>query len=461
MKVYLVTEVLAREVLGNLLLASLLAERGHTAIILNQEDAFVLSSGSVSGTTVFHAKSIHYSQSRILQHQKLRQEGFRLTVQDQESALIVPDSNLDVESRFCGENLELFDRVYSWSSREAEAIKTLFPEFASKVITTGSPRVDTWKRRFKNMAGLRSSRRPLILLTPSVHMNHYMRHWEWMGLTKSVTQWSPTLDRGFEYGVEELCDQMRSQLFFVRCALILADAFPDCDVLVQPKKNEILESWSQWLNAVDEHDGTRPNLIIGSPNLLEESIHQASVVINSTSTAGVIALIAEVPLISFGPTASLASSVGVAIRSVESVVALVGEALSDSERFMAAYSEADLKGLDNRLEISPSGLSAQRIVDDLESLDTDVGPSSLTFRDVILRWRPGTVRRFFSRLKSMFLLSRPAWANEEMLGEIQQERVEHLLSVMRAELGLSPNVRASVLGGRNIVVRRDPSILVP
>ena len=128
---------------------------------------------------------------------------------------------------------------------------------------------------------------------------------------------------------------------------------------------------------------------------------------------------------------------------------------------MAAYSEADLKGLYNRLEISPSGLSAQRIVDDLESLDTDVGPSSLTFRDVILRWRPGTVRRFFSRLKSMFLLSRPAWANEEMLGEIQQERVEHLLSVMRAELGLSPNVRASVLGGRNIVVRRDPSILVP
>ena len=76
MKVYIVTEIMSRELIGNLILGALLAARGHIAIILNQEDAFTLSHGSVSGTTIFHAKSLHFSAERIIQHKKLHKDGF-------------------------------------------------------------------------------------------------------------------------------------------------------------------------------------------------------------------------------------------------------------------------------------------------------------------------------------------------------------------------------------------------
>jgi len=451
-KIYIVTEILSRELLGNLLLAALLASRGHIAIILNQEDTFSLSSGSISGTTIFHAKSIHYSHQRIIQHTKLRDDGFLITSQDQETLIVNRDVASRVSERFCEENLNLVERIYVWSDSEADEISRQFPRHSPKIMVTGSPREDIWSKRFRSVAGTQSRKRKRILIVSNNDgANHRMRHWEQMLMIKSVT--GPATDPSvFDHFVEDVFDGLKSQLFFSRLALELADGFPECDVIVQPKKNEITESWVQTLIAVDKGDGTRENLILETSRLLEESIHSSDLVINANSTAGITALIGEVPLISIGPTFSLASEVGMQLEQGDDILGAVGEALNDPEGFVNAYRTISRKTLGNRVRPPSATMAAEKIVEDLESLDSENGSSALTFRDMLLYLAPGSVRRFASAIKSLLTLKSPVRPFSEMVMTVSHAQVNDYLGRLYEGLGTNLNVKVSVAGGRNIIV---------
>ena len=452
MKIYIVTELLSRELIGNLLLAAILAARGHIAIILNQEDAFVLSRGSVSGTTVFHAKSLHCAQERISQHKKLRRDGFVVTSMDQENAMLNPQVADFLSGRFCEESLETVDRVFTWNEIETRELTQNFPEIAGKIIESGSPRVDVWNPRFRGMGRQSRPGRKQILLTPSISLNDSLRHWENMVTAKSVLGNRPLSDEGMEYKLTSLCNELRSQIFFSRLALMLADTFTEHDIVIQPKKSEMREAWLSSLNALDRSgNGTRANLFLEYSRILEESIHGAEVVVNSNSTAGLTALIARVPLISFGPTVSIADQLGASAKSVDEALTLVWDALAEPQNFISAYEARCTELLGDRVMVSDSRLAAEEIADELEALGSAV-PSRLGLKDFLLFLYPGSFRRFFGALKSLLLLRRPSRAHPEMIARVSQERVEELLRGIVDGISVEMPMRATVAGGRNIVV---------
>lgn len=453
MKIYIVTEILSRELLGNLLLASLLAARGHTTIIMNQEDAFTLSSASVSGTTIFHAKSLHYAPERILQHTKLREQGFLITSQDQETFVFHRNLSSRVSERFCKENLNLVERSYVWSDSEADEVCRQFPEHSSKVVVTGSPREDTWRKQFRPLSGVDSRHRRLILIVPSVGpANNRMRHWEILALKKTVLG-PGSAPEALDVLLENLIDGLRSQLSLSRIALELADEFHDCDVVIQPKKHEIIESWTQSLYAVDKQDGRRKNLSIETSRILEESVHSADIVINAQSTAGIIALVAEVPLISIVPPSTLASEIGFQLGQGDDVVGAVRQALEDPEGFISGYRASSRMKLGKRLRSPSATMAAEEIVKDLESLDSGHGSSKLTYRDWLLYLAPGSIRRFVYGIKSLVTLKAPIRAFSEMVTTVSQAQINDLLDRIYAGLGRNLGARVSVAGRRNIIVR--------
>lgn len=451
-KIYIVTEILSRELLGNLLLATVLAARGHTAIILNQEDAFTLSSGSVSGTTIFHAKSLHYAPERILQHTKLREQGFLITSQDQETFVFHRNLSSRVSERFCEENLSLVERSYVWSDSEADEVCRQFPEHSSKVVVTGSPREDTWRKQFRPIGGTDRDRR-LILIVPSVGpANHRMRHWEVLALKKTVLG-PGSAPEALDVLMESLIDGLRSQLSLSRIALELADEFHDCDVVIQPKQQEILESWKKSLYAVDKQDGRRKNLSIETSRILEESVHSADVVINAQSTAGIIALLAEVPLISIVPPFTLASKIGLQVGQQDDVVGAVRQALEDPEGFMSGYRASSRRKLGKKLRNPSVKMAAEEIVEDFESLNSAHGSSKLTYRDWLLYLSPGSIRRLVSGIKSLVNLRAPIPAFSEMVTTVSKAQINEVLDRLYTSLGFYPGVRVSVAGRRNIIVR--------
>ncbi len=450
------TEIMSRELIGNLMLAALLAERGHVAIVLNQEDSFVLGRGSVSGTTIFHAKSLHYAEERIRQHNQLRGAGFLITSMDQETSMLNPGVAAVISGRFCKENLELAARVYTWSQLEILELCKQFPEFTKKIIGVGSPRVDSWSPRFRGLGGVRSRTRRQILLTPSVVLNSSIRHWEHMAIAKTVSNPATPLHRYHSESFRSHADELRSQVFFSKLALKIADEFPDFDVVLQPKKNEIREAWVRSLYSLDiTGDGSRPNLYIEYSRVLEESIHSSDVVVNSNSTAGLTALIGRVPLLSFGPTESIASQLGAQVDTIEKGFAGVIKALADPEGFMNSYEAKNLTMLGDRISVSGFRLAGEKIAEDMENFDSGIR-SGLTVRDYLLFLYPGTIRRFFGALKSLMRLRPAVLAHPEKVAKISQERADELLTKIVDGIGRDLKVRAVVAGGRNVVVTPNP-----
>ena len=452
-KIYIVTEILARELIGNLLLASVLASRGHIAIILNQEDAFTLSSASVSGTTIFHAKSIHYASERIRQHTKLRGQGFLITSQDQETFASHRNLESRVSERFCEENLKLVERSYVWSDAEADEVCRQFPGHSTKVKVTGSPREDIWGRRFRPLSGdLKADRKRILIVASVGHSNHRSRHWEILASKRKVLGpgASPIVLEGL---LESMVDGLRSQLVLSRIALKLADAFPACDVVIQPKKSEIMASWLSTLYAADTQEGTRENLFLETSRILDESIHSADVVINSNSMAGISALVGDVPLISIGPTFSLSSEIGLQLEPGDDIVSAVRQALRDPGGFIDLYQVSSRKKLGKRLRSPSATMATEEIVKDLESFDLGHGGSKLTYRDRLLYLAPGSIRRFFSGIKAIVSLKAPIRPSPEKLTTVSQSQIDDLLGLLFQGLGSSLDVKASVAGWRNIVVR--------
>jgi len=456
LKVYIVTEIMSRELIGNLMLAALLAERGHVAIVLNQEDSFVLGRGSVSGTTIFHTKSLHYAEERISQHKELRADGFIITSMDQETSMLNPGASEVLSRRFCKENLEVAARVYTWSQFEMMELSKLFPTVAEKFTDVGSPRMDLWSPRFRGLGGLLPETRRRILLTPSVILNSSVRHWDHMAIAKSVSHPANPLHQYHSESFEGHAYELRSQVFFSKLALKIADEFPDCDVILQPKKNEIKEAWVRSLYSLDTTgDGSRPNIYIEYSRILEESIHGSDVVVNSNSTAGLTALLGRVPLVSFGPTESIASQLGARVDNIEKGFARVIKALADPEGFMSSYEAKNLKMLGDRISVSGFRLAGEKIAEDMENFDSGIR-SGLTVRDYLLYLYPGTIRRFFGVLKSMMRLRPAVLAHPEKVAKISQERADELLTKIVDGIGRDLKVKAVVAGARNIVVTPNP-----
>jgi hypothetical protein len=383
----------------------------------------------------------------------LRKQGFLLTSQDQETFSLIRDVASRVSERFCEENLDLVERSYVWSESEADEIRRQFPAHSSKIVVTGSPREDTWGKRFRALSGDHDRDRKRILIVPSVgSANHRMRHWEIMALRKSVIG-PGTAPEVFDILLGDFCDGLRSQLSLSRLALKLSDTFPDCDVIIQPKKQELLESWTRVLYAVDKHDGSRGNLFLETSTLLEESVHGADVVINSQGTAGVMALIGEIPLISIGSTFSFASEIGMKIESDDDVLSAVRKALADPEGFIDSYKELSREKLGKRVRQPKVALAAMEIVKDLESQDSEKGKSRLTLRDFLLYFAPGSVRRVASASKSLLTLKPPVRPLPEMVMTVSQAKVDDLMDRLFSGLGKNLAIKVSVAGGRNIIVR--------
>ena len=238
-----------------------------------------------------------------------------------------------------------------------------------------------------------------------------------------------------------------------RVALKLADEFPHADVVIQPKKNEILESWEASLSALDNKEGGRKNLFIESGSFLEESIHGADVVLNSNSTAGIMAFLGEIPLISIGPTFSLASEIGCQVEQEEEIVKNVRRALQNPQEFIDGYRMRSLDLLGDRLLRPTAVLAAERIVKDLETLDSFSLTRPLSFSDLLLHCEPGSIRRFLAGVKSLLAFRLPRKAEREMIETISQARLDQMLSSISDALGVRPDIRAAVFGRRNIIIR--------
>ena len=100
---------------------------------------------------IFHTKSLTHGEGKYLFHKNLISKNFSITSLDQEHG-VIDDGDFDdlfIKPRVNERDIEICDKYFCWGQYDKKKLSKKFNK--KKFILTGSPRVDLWKKRFRNL----------------------------------------------------------------------------------------------------------------------------------------------------------------------------------------------------------------------------------------------------------------------------------------------------------------------
>ncbi len=137
----------SREFDAKLFLGCLAAEKGYKVLLGHYSDFRSWLRCLPRGVILEKCISIHKEEMM----KRLIESGYRICVSDEEGLSVFKDPDAYVRTRINKATLSLAERVFSWSDGEAKVVRDAFPEYADKVVVTGTPRVDLWRPELRGM----------------------------------------------------------------------------------------------------------------------------------------------------------------------------------------------------------------------------------------------------------------------------------------------------------------------
>lgn len=354
MNIYIRIEVLAREMQGRLLLALVAAERGHEVLIGKHNARRVLGDEASSGYPpgIFHDKSLGVNDPKSEVKRRLYKRGWGLTAQDEEHGLSQTSfGGLGMAERFPDDAFNRNHLLFAWGEHDLKAIQQLLPNEKSRIVLTGSPRVDFWR---PEMLAVHSEEdilpttggMPFVLFSPA-------------GL-------APRDSRGEADEHKRLLRGQRE----VEAAKRLAQSNPELLVVVRPHPSSFLSEWEVAFR------GSPDNLVVVRDQRASIWVRHAEAVISNGSTLAMECCAMGVPHINFAPDGDFefgtvelgfTHQVGPAATSIPALQRAVSDARSPALREIW-FSEKVMSGLRARFGSLSGRLAADCIVDAWEDL---------------------------------------------------------------------------------------------
>jgi surface carbohydrate biosynthesis protein len=368
MNIYVKMEILERELEGRLLLALVAAERGHDVLLGDFRS--LLSHRLWLTPGVFHDKSITPKPAKIRLLRRLNDAGFVITSQDEEHGLSEDAYDAFARRRFSNETFALAGRVLTWGPHDTSALREHYPEHAGRLVATGSPRVDVWRRELAqlqapDLPGVDAGR-PYVLFSTSALPFQPNPFWTIMRDARPSQFPGPDDAREWVHYVKYAVAYAYVGRL-VRAIRLAANELPDVQFVVRPHPTSVTRAWHDALGDVPEN--VRVIREGGSGRWIE---HAAAVVHNG-STTGVESAARGVPTISFQPNGErhdmFANRIGRVAPDEASLVALITAAASGDGRaaWWSGHDPAPL--LAQRFAALDGPLAADRIVDAWEEFD--------------------------------------------------------------------------------------------
>lgn len=367
MNIYVKIEILDRELEGRLLLALAAAERGHDVLLGTFRS--LLSHRLWLEPGVFHDKSVTPKPAKVALLRRLRDAGFAITSQDEEHGLSEDTYDAFARRRFSPETLTLADRVLTWGPHDTGALREHYPDHAGVLLTTGSPRVDVWRRDLAaaqaRPAATAGWDRPYVLLSTSALP--FQPNPFWTIMRDARPSQFPGVDDAREwvhYDKYAVAYAYVGRL--VRAVRLAARALPDVHLVVRPHPTAVVEAWHDALGDVPD------NVHVIRDGGSGAWIEHAAAVVHNGSTTGVEAAARGVPTISFQPNGErrdmFANRVGRIAEDEDTLVALLASAAGgDRAAWWDGHDPAPL--LAQRFAALDGPLAADRIVDAWEALE--------------------------------------------------------------------------------------------
>lgn len=369
MAIYIAVEVARRELEARLLLGLVAAERGHDVLLGKIPHAAVLR-GELGGWSlpagILHLKSIATSERIYARFDRLRRDGHRISVQDEEHGLTDADFEQWARRRFPEEARSRFDVAFAWGPTDRDWLDANMATERQKVVETGSPRIDLWRPDVISSApsvGLAHGHVLIVSSTTPFVINPL-----WVQIeNRRAGQFGPPFS-GPEDPAEFAMYERQAQAYRYVAALVrsirrIAAEHPDRTIVVRPHHFEHPDAWRAAIGS------GYPNIHVRPDGTARSWVKDAALVIHGGSTVGIEASVAGRQVLSFVPEGimedSRANRFGERATDVDGLVAKVRDVLGRRGNRTGRSS-----GLDGILGALEGPLAADRIVDVWDRLAT-------------------------------------------------------------------------------------------
>jgi len=379
MNIYIPVEVKVRELEGKTLLALAAAERGHSVVLGGREDTLGLAQCGVLKPGIAHEKSLTPKSAKLECLRGLRAHGHVVTSQDEENGLLEVSYESFARLRYSKETCSMVGRILCWGSHDAQGVRNLCgPDAPNTIVATGSPRVDLWRREFreyyKRTEHLTTGELGDYVLVSSnlAVVLDFRPFWEEISRhrEKYRRDGGGVFDEETEYAYYKEAGWLTCLLAeFIRMIRALAVSHPDLRIVVRPHPVEIEEGWRVLI-------GDYPNVIVTGEGPMSRWIRGAKALIHNGCTSGFEAAISGVPRIAYAPIPSefelvVPNAVSYRAESLEALLKAVDTVLNGDSLNAEPDKQAEETALlRNRFANLDGPLAVDRIVDQWEQLGT-------------------------------------------------------------------------------------------
>lgn len=393
MNIYLPIEVKARELEGKMLLALEAAGRGHTVVIGKKQDTLNLAKAGSLPPGIVHDKSLTPGEYKIRNFEQLKQHGHVITAQDEESGLLDESFDKFAKQRFSEDTISLTDRVFAWGDHDASSLKKIYPEYAGRIIKTGSPRVDFWRTEFAPYFSTETERRKPFLLVASnfgfpIDENPF---WNKVARLRGAGYFDRDPDME-QFMYENSAYQYRLLYYFIEAVRKLSADFPEMDILVRPHPVESLDAWNKLM-------GDYSNVFIERKGTISRLIRNSFLLMHNGCTSALEASVSKTPRVAYRP---IPHEIEREIPNETSIHAFSYPELKDtiqsyfdgnlSEK-MEGVTQKTNQIISGRLANTSGRFAAEEIVDQWEKLQTTNGLPESDLQELLRLYREVSNKR--------------------------------------------------------------------
>lgn len=382
MNIYIPIEVKVRELEGRGLLALVAAERGHTVILGEKKDTINMAKHGLLPPGIVHDKSLTPGDYKIENFQLLKKHGHMITAQDEESGLLDESFDVFAKQRFSKATLTLADKVFAWGLHDKNSLCAIYPEFAGNIVTTGSPRVDFWRKEFSRYFGQQAMpNKPYIFIVSNfgspLDMNTL---WDRVARLREAGYFERDLNME-RYMYENTAYQLKLLYHFIEMVRHLSKVYPGNSILLRPHPVESVDGWKKLV-------GSFPNVVIERKGTISKWIRNSSVLIHNGCTSAIEAAAAGIPRVAYRPIPhelerDIPNQTSINAFSIEEITYHISEILKGKKT--SAEKEAEIsagKILEQRFANTAGKFSADIIVDEWEKIGKSAGLRTSTINEL-------------------------------------------------------------------------------
>ena len=441
------------------------AERGHTVYIGAFPNLFRRS----LKPGIFHEKSITPKKDRIKELMFFRENNFICTSQDEESGLLNKDFVKEFAlTRFSKETLNLVFRQFSWGDYDESLMKKTFPMFANKIVKTGSPRADLWRKdlssyydnkkiqEYKDLILISSNFYSLVSKEPIHSAIEFERN-------------AGYFDRGGEE-IERLHYEVHAfntltLMHYIFAIRRLSKNYPHASIVVRPHPTESLDSWRALLGEIK-------NVYVVREGGIGAWVKYAKVVIHNGCTTGLEAKVMGKHVVAYKPLPSPSEyglpsyKVSTEIIREEDLIKVVGDILKKGSIEKNDNKELEANKLISSMFYNLDGrLAVENIVEEWEKVKN---ASELSQKNNNIKLRVislgllfihmvGTIKLKLKRF--LYLFKGPSKKtppiNKEKFPKFHNKEIEDLIVNFQRGLNRFHNQRFTIISSKMIVLKRN------